>query len=619
MHEALIHVLSFLDTVIAEQPDDGGFHWLLLHAVEPDRRDRLASIEEDILSAFGECLAAPVDHPADGLLIGAYGLCLGQHELLARRLHDLTGGITVGVPYPLPHPHLIAPNDLAAELARLLEQTVRLDETAQFVEHPRQQLRAETLLAELADNIDKNISDYQLRANSVPFIRNGDGECEVLEHLTLSEFELLRLATITATGTAHEDLFRRYLHAREAARAAALPSRGLTDALTAFDARNTFEFMVSSGALNDHVSLADAPGESADEAFHRVEDEFLEKLRAGELFYAHNVSRNGVLLGRQRITAYLCQAPKREAHDIGLALSLRRIPVRPNSPADLSFCWSARMLIREIVEGRLNAGLIILVGATGSGKSTTLAAILEAINRRRRAHIITLERPIEFLFRNKRSHFTQIEIGRHISSFKAGLRNALRQDPDVLMVGEISGAEEAELAIEAANTGHLVLTSLHSENTAVAGLLKFWEMVGRRADVGNHVRAVIAQKLIPPAEREHRSDRVLIQEILRVDDPAVQNLLFRKAAERAPYLELLDQPADTALAQRHQSFELGLILAREQKLINASIAQTHAVNLEQYKSLMDQMSNEKSPWRAAANRLLAQLAADDERLGRQQG
>lgn len=617
MHGALIHILSFLETSAGKHPDDPGFHWLMLHAVEDDRRDRLADITQDFLAAFGECAAAPIDRPADGVLIGAYGFGLGQHALLARRLHELTGGVTVGLPYPFPH--LIGPNELVAEMNRLLEQTIRLDEPIQFVEHPRQQLRAEDLLAELADNIDKNISDYQLRANSVPFIRNGDGECEVLEHRTLSELELLRLAALTATGTAHEELFRRYLRAREAARLASVPARGLTEALTAFDARNTFEFLVSSGALNDPVPLADVTPDSADEAFHRVEDEFLEKLRAGELFYAHNVSRNGVLLGRQRITAYLCQAPKREAHDIGLALSLRRIPVRPNTPSDLSFCWSSRLLVREIVEGRLNAGLVILVGATGSGKSTTLAAILEAINRRRRAHIITLERPIEFLFRNKSSHFTQIEIGRHISSFKAGLRNALRQDPDVLMVGEISGAEEAELAIEAANTGHLVLTSLHSENTAVAGLLKFWEMVGRRADVGNHVRAVIAQKLIPPAERESRSDRVLIQEILRVDDPSVQNLLFRKTAERAPYLELLDAPADNPFNQRHQSFELGLILAREQKLINASIAQTHAVNLEQYKSLMEQVADERSGWRAAVSRILGQLSADDERLGRTSG
>ena len=149
-------------------------------------------------------------------------------------------------------------------------------------------------------------------------------------------------------------------------------------------------------------------------------------------------------------------------------------------------------------------GIIIISGTTGSGKSTTLAAMLDHINQSMRKHIITVEDPIEYEFFDKQSFFEQREVGLDTITFYSALTHALRQDPDVIMVGEMRDKESFEAALQAADTGHLVLTTLHSSTAsqAVNRILDFYEFAEQgpiRDALALNLRAIVAQRLIPKA------------------------------------------------------------------------------------------------------------------------
>jgi twitching motility protein PilT len=175
---------------------------------------------------------------------------------------------------------------------------------------------------------------------------------------------------------------------------------------------------------------------------------------------------------------------------------------------------------------RYQNGLILVTGSVGSGKSTTLAALVEQINVERREHIITLEDPIEYVFEPKGCHITQREVHTHTMSFGAALRGALREDPDVIMVGEMRDLETISLAITASETGHLVLGTLHTGNASrtLDRLLDVFPVDQQeqiRIMVSESLRGVISQQLIP-----HRDGhgRVLALETL-TNTPAVANVI----------------------------------------------------------------------------------------------
>jgi twitching motility protein PilT len=149
-------------------------------------------------------------------------------------------------------------------------------------------------------------------------------------------------------------------------------------------------------------------------------------------------------------------------HDGGVAIALRPIVADIPKLADLHLPASLTQLVEQ------RTGLLLFTGATGSGKSTTLAALLEHINRSRAAHIVTLEDPIEYVYRPRRSIIHQREVGQHVDGFASGLRAALRENPDVLLVGEMRDPETISMTLTAAQTGHLVLTTLHSGSTVMA-------------------------------------------------------------------------------------------------------------------------------------------------------
>lgn len=173
---------------------------------------------------------------------------------------------------------------------------------------------------------------------------------------------------------------------------------------------------------------------------------------------------------------------------------------------------------------RYQNGLILITGSVGSGKSTTLAAVLDFINQDRSDHILTLEDPVEYVFEPKGCHFTQREIHLHTQSFNNALRAALREDPDVIMVGEMRDLETIQLALTAAETGHLVLGTLHTGNAArtIDRVLDVFPINQRdqiRIMLAESLRGVISQQLIP---RIDGTGRLVAHELL-VNTPAVSN------------------------------------------------------------------------------------------------
>jgi twitching motility protein PilT len=171
-------------------------------------------------------------------------------------------------------------------------------------------------------------------------------------------------------------------------------------------------------------------------------------------------------------------------------------------------------------------GLVLVTGSVGSGKSTTLAALVDQINRTRHDHIITLEDPIEYLISSNKCHVTQREVHTHTKSFANALRGALREDPDVIMVGEMRDLETISLAITASETGHLVLGTLHTSNAArtLDRLLDVFPTDQRdqiRIMVSESLRGIISQQLVPRADG---NGRALAIEIL-MNTPAVGNVI----------------------------------------------------------------------------------------------
>jgi len=183
----------------------------------------------------------------------------------------------------------------------------------------------------------------------------------------------------------------------------------------------------------------------------------------------------------------------------------------------------------------LPKGLVLVTGPTGSGKSTTLAAIVDETNKVRKDHIITIEDPLEFVHKSKGCLINHREVGMHTKSFHAALRGALREDPDVIMVGEMRDLETIALALEAANTGHLVFGTLHTTSAAktvdrVIEVFPSNEQAQIRSSLADGLRAVVAQTLF---KRIDKKGRVAALEIM-LATPAVRNLIRESKTFQIP-------------------------------------------------------------------------------------
>ncbi len=204
----------------------------------------------------------------------------------------------------------------------------------------------------------------------------------------------------------------------------------------------------------------------------------------------------------------------------GIAAVFRIIPSRILSVAELGLPEGVTKFTQ------LKKGLILVTGPTGSGKSTTLAAMIDHINNTRKDHILTLEDPLEFIHENKLSLFNQRQIGEHTNSFTAALRAALREDPDVILVGEMRDLETISLAMTAAETGHLVFGTLHTNSAAktIDRIIDAFPRDGQaqiRTMLAESLKGVICQQLLKTADGK---GRVAALEIL-VGTPAIANLI----------------------------------------------------------------------------------------------
>ncbi|HEY1832921.1 MAG TPA: type IV pilus twitching motility protein PilT [Solirubrobacteraceae bacterium] len=213
-------------------------------------------------------------------------------------------------------------------------------------------------------------------------------------------------------------------------------------------------------------------------------------------FEIHEVARYRINAFKQRETT---------------SLVCRAIPHKISTIEELAL----PTVVRELAEEE--RGIILLTGTTGSGKSTTLAAMIDHMNNTMSKHIVTIEDPIEFVHSDKRSAINQREVGMDTASFKRALRRVLRQDPDVILVGEMRDEETVQTALSAAETGHLVLSTIHTVDAteSINRMLDFFpphQHGQARSMIAGTVRGVISQRLVPGAD----GGRVAVCEILRM-------------------------------------------------------------------------------------------------------
>ncbi len=224
-------------------------------------------------------------------------------------------------------------------------------------------------------------------------------------------------------------------------------------------------------------------------------------------------------------------------------------------------------------------GLILVTGTAGSGKSTTLASMLNEWNRTRSGHIITIEDPIEYLIRDRKAIITQREVGLDTDSFGSGLRSALRQDPDALMIGEMRDLETIQAALNAAETGHLVLSTLHTKDAVetvnrVVGVFPPEAQSHVRFQLSAALTAVISQRLVPKIGPNGEPAGLCVACEILVNTPRVQTCL-RDPSKTDELREALEQGEET---YGMRTFDKSLMLLLEKGMITKDTAVRHASN-----------------------------------------
>jgi twitching motility protein PilT len=231
---------------------------------------------------------------------------------------------------------------------------------------------------------------------------------------------------------------------------------------------------------------------------------------------------------------------------------------------------------------RLERGLVLVTGPTGSGKTTTLAAMLDIINTERACHIVTLEHPIEFVHQRKRALISQREIGDDALSFARGLRAAMREDPDVILVGEMRDPETTQVALSAAETGHLVFSTLHTRSaTSTVERIIDQFPAGQQDQIktmlASSLQGVVCQSLVPRADEPGK--RIAVHEIMAMT-MAIQNMI------RTGKTEQLRGALQIGVEQGMQTMDMALAYYTHQGVISYEMGRQRAQDLGSYEDLM---------------------------------
>jgi len=260
-------------------------------------------------------------------------------------------------------------------------------------------------------------------------------------------------------------------------------------------------------------------------------------------------------VGRYRVNVYRQRGT--------LALALRSIPLKIPTFSDLGVPPAARTL------AELERGLVLVVGAAGNGKSSTLAAMIGHINRTKRVHIVTIEDPIEFLHTDDLGTVSQREVGLDTPDFATALRAALRQDPDVILVGEIRDEETMDIALKAAETGHLVFSTLHTPDVQrtvgrVLSLTGNMDPNETRERFADSLKGVIAQRLLPTVSGEGRT---VACEVLVVTGTARESI--RRPDNNPPLKDIMERGTHP---YGMQTFEMAVGNLVDQGIVSADVA-----------------------------------------------
>jgi len=322
----------------------------------------------------------------------------------------------------------------------------------------------------------------------------------------------------------------------------------------------------------------------------RQRQEFANTMEMNMALALADVSRFRVNIYRQRGT---------------VGLVIRRVKAEIDSLAELGL----PPILGDIAMTK--RGLVLVVGATGSGKSTTLAAMMDHRNSIESGHIITIEDPIEFVHRHKKSIVTQREIGFDTHSYEAALKNTLRQAPDVILIGEVRDTETMEHALTFAETGHLCLSTLHSNNAnqAIERIMNFFppaRHVQIYLQLSLNLRAIVSQRLIPSLD----GGRVAAMEIL-TDTPRIKDLI--KKGE----IDILKEGMEQGVQEGCQTFDDALFtlykerrISFDQAMINADSANNLRLRIKLAGLKVDDEPQEAQLTKTAASHANTTLVSD---------
>jgi twitching motility protein PilT len=355
----------------------------------------------------------------------------------------------------------------------------------------------------------------------------------------------------------------------------------MSDATYSID--TLLEWMAERGASDLHLTVGSQPAIRVHGHLHRLESfPALTAEDTRQLLYRilNTEQQKRLEIDRQIDLSYSIPGVARFRVNIysqreSLAGAFRMIPDSIKTLEELGLPTSLYELANK------PRGLVLVTGPTGSGKSTTLAALIDEINRTRPDHIITIEDPIEFLHRHKKCVVNQREIGPDATSFAEALRGALRQDPDVILLGEMRDLETISTALTAAETGHLVFATLHTQDAAstidrVIDVFPAAQQGQIRTQLAGTIMGVVAQALLPTADGQGRAAAI---EILLPDD-AVRNLI------RQAKLEQIYSVMQTNTSRGMQTMEQALADLVSRGVVDRELALARSSKAEQLDALL---------------------------------